>query len=120
MSERSARRIAGGIEPEGTTAVKLVGAAPPELILAEGRGRAPVGHVDGDEPDLLALCDWRSLACPSLPDETFAVVGGGLGDAATIAAAAGTEDGGPYQALKTGSLMALPSTWAQGCLRALT
>jgi hypothetical protein len=99
LSDRIARLIAAEVQAEGVTEVRLAGAEPAEL---------------------LPLVDWRSVVCPTSPDELFAPIPGDPGDPASIRAAAVGDERGPYRALRTGELMILPvRTFPNGRLRTL-
>ena len=56
------------------------------------------------EHRLLPLLDWRSLAAPLEPDETFAMVSGEP-DPETIAALAAAAEVGPYPTLRARGLL---------------
>jgi hypothetical protein len=105
LSTRIAALIGAEVEGAGATEVRLVG-ADSELVAPEGRRPGPSG---GDRRSVLPLADWRSLACPELPDETLALLSGNPGDPAELAAAAISHGDGPYPALQTGGLMLLPA-----------
>jgi hypothetical protein len=99
FSARIADLIAAAASAAGTTAVRLIGDRPADLLLAE----------PGDsEPSLLPLCDWRALTWSPLHDEAFAPRAGDPGDPSVVGAAA-SRSAGPYPALRAGELMFLPS-----------
>jgi predicted nucleotidyltransferase len=98
LSSRIAELLAAAVED--TTEVRLAGE---DLLLAEGGWR-------GDpEPELLALCDWRSLAWAPRPDESFALTAGDPGDPATVGGAAAAQEYGPYPVLRHEELLVFPS-----------
>jgi predicted nucleotidyltransferase len=108
LSARIAGLIAAEVEEHGATEVRLAGPDPDELVLPQGGWRPCDALVGGREPRLLALCDWRSLACPTLPDECFAPLPGDPGDPAVLGAAAASQLASPYPALRAGGLMVFP------------
>jgi hypothetical protein len=118
LSARIAGLIGAQIEDAEGTEVRLAGADPPELVLAGG-GSQPTVSLGAPAPRLLPLADWRSLACPLLPDESFTLLPGDPGDPTTLAAAA-SQPVGSYSALQADGLIVLPATrWSRTRLRAV-
>jgi hypothetical protein len=99
LSSRIAERLVQDVEALGTAPVRLVGAAQPDLMLVEGgwRGAAP---ASAPKP----LADWRALAWPQCPDESFVVLGGSPSDPAKVAACAAVERG-PFPTLAGDGLL---------------
>ena len=97
LSSRIARLIADEVEAEGSTGVRLLGTDPPRLIGAEG-AHPPAG---------LPLCDWRALAFPPPPDESFVPLPGDPGDPAVLAEATAAQRGRSYGAFRAGGIMVL-------------
>jgi hypothetical protein len=120
LSARIAELIAAQIEDQGATGVRLAGADPSELVLAQGEWRRTAMLAEGRELDLLPLCDWKSLACPYMPDESFAQLPGDPGDPALLGAATRSQPAGPYPALQARGLMVLPAERWRSRLRAVT
>ena len=109
FSARIAGLIASQVAPESATAVRLAGAEPAELV-ATPRSPAPVhAPARGEDAGVLPLCDWRSLACPALPDESFVLLPGDPGDPAVLSAATTAQRAGSYRALGAESLLILPA-----------
>ncbi|MEK6276640.1 MAG: nucleotidyltransferase domain-containing protein [Actinomycetota bacterium] len=109
LSARVAGELAGQVEPAGSTEVRLKWSDRDPLALPHG-GWAPARPTRWDKPApaLLPLVDWRALAMPSLPDETFAPIPGDPGDPGTLAAAALALDRGPYPTLSADRLQIRP------------
>jgi hypothetical protein len=119
MSSRIADLIATQVVDAGTTPVRVAGTDCAELILPRGRWHGTTALVGGEKPRLLPLCDWRSLACPLLPDECFAVLGDDPSDPAVLGVAMSSQGDGPYPALPFDALLVLPAArWRSG-LRAI-
>jgi hypothetical protein len=95
MSRRIVARLAEEVQAEGATEVRLAGTA----------GQLILPHGVEDPSGLLPLCDWRSLAHPALPDETFFVCPGEPSDPESLRAASATYDFGPLPVLRSGELM---------------
>lgn len=110
LSSRLADELARQVAPAGVTEVRLRLTADSELALPHGdlpaENMAAWGAV---APRLVPLLDWRSLAMPKEPDETFALVGGDPGDPSVLAAAATAVDRGPYVTLSAERLMLRPT-----------
>jgi hypothetical protein len=71
-------------------------------------------------PPLLPLGDWRSLACPPHPDESFALLRIGADDPARLGAAAATQRTGPYPAFDGEGVVILPgASWLRTRLRSI-
>ncbi len=119
MSSRIAELIATQVIDAGTTSVRFAGAESAELILPRSRWRRTASLVGGQKPRLLPLCDWRSLACPLLPDECFAVLGDDPSDPAVLDAAMSSQGDGPYPALRFDPLLVLPAARWRSSLRAI-
>ena len=119
MSSRIADLIASQVIDAGTTPVRFAGAGCAELILPRNRWRPTTSLVGGQKPRLLPLCDWRSLACPLLPDECFAVLGNDPSDPAALDAAISSQGDGPYPALPFDALLVLPAARWRSSLRAV-
>ena len=74
----------------------------------------------GQEARALPLCDWRSIVCPALPDESFVLLPGDPGDPAVLGAAARAWRTGPCPALRAEGLMIFPADSLEGTrLRAI-
>jgi hypothetical protein len=95
MSARIAGRLAEEVEDEGSTEVRLAGSAD-EVVVPHGMERA-------SEP--LPLCDWRGLAQPRLPDETFFLFPGEASEPETLRAASHACAYGPLAVLRSDELM---------------
>jgi hypothetical protein len=109
LTARIAALMGDQVRAAGTTAVRLTRTEP---VLPRA-GWEPGG-------DLLALCDWRALALPGLPDETFVVVPGHPGDPAVLGATARAQRIGTYPALRAHDLLVMPSaSHARSRLRAV-
>ncbi len=98
LSARIDRLIADQITPAGATEVRLV------------------GHAVGEFGGRLPLCDWRSLATPSLPDESFALRDDDPGDPAALGAATRSQSGPRYVALQRDGLLVLPARFGERSL----
>jgi len=108
LSQRLARRIAAEVEGEGTTEVRLAWGGEDELTLPARAGE-PLRVLCDEEPPLLPLADWRALAWPLPPDETFAPLPLDPSQPSDVAAAA-TARSIPYPALRAGELLIMPTT----------
>jgi hypothetical protein len=107
MSARIAALIAAELAEEDATEVRLA-------------GDDPISPGGGSEASPLPLADWRALACPALPDESFVPLAGDPGDPAVLGAAVSAQDAGPYLALRAGGVMLLPAgPWWRTRLRAV-
>jgi hypothetical protein len=111
MSARIAALISSRLEGAAVTEVRLHGTDLDQLVLpmgVEARGRP------------LPLADWRALACPLLPDESFLPLPGDPGDPGALAAAAVAHPSGPYPAVRAEGLMVMPAgAWWRTRLRAI-
>jgi hypothetical protein len=96
LSSRIASELDRQVEPAGATAVRLVGADPPLLVAAEP-----------PPPGFLPLCDWRALAYPPPPDESFAAVPGDPGELATVVELIRAQRGRAYRALGADGVLVL-------------
>jgi hypothetical protein len=99
ISGRIAALIDAEADAAGSTEVRLTGGGPAELVLPEG-GHEPSGRV-------LPLADWRGLASPSTPDDSFALLSADPREPAVLLAAASGRDG-PYPTLRADGLMIRP------------
>jgi hypothetical protein len=98
LSTRVASEIARQIADEGATEVRLVGASPFRLVGAEPH-----------PPGALPLCDWRALAYPPPPDESFVPTPGDASDLATLVALTRAQRGRSYAALRAEGVLVLPA-----------
>lgn len=105
LSSRIAALIGAKVERAGATEVRLAG-DPAELVVADRP--QPARPPARGARRTLPLADWRSLACPELPDEAFAPLAGDPGDPAALASAASSHPVGPYPALLADDLMVMP------------
>ncbi len=113
LSARLAAFIATDIEEAGTTQVALLGGDEDELIL-------PHGPLPGSQAThLLPLADWRAIACPTLPDEAFALLPGDPGDPDQLARTARLASKGPYPTLAYPRLQVRPFHGGRARLRAV-
>ena len=119
LSSRIARLITSELAAEGTTPVRLAGADPAELILPHGEWRTTPTLAGGSEPEVLPLCDWRTLACPLPVDECIAPLTDDPGNPSVLAEATIAQDYGPYPALRADELMLLPASRPRTSLRAV-
>jgi len=101
LSARVAALIGDQIVDAGTTELRLAGDSS-ELVT--------LGHVRQarEHQRVLALADWRAVAAPELPDESFALWRGDPRDPAVLAEAV-NRVAGPYPALRFEELMILPA-----------
>jgi hypothetical protein len=109
LSSRLAAELARDVASAGDTKVRLKWPADGELALPHGgvpSGKLGVGS--GTESPLMPLVDWRALALPAMPDETFALVAGDPGDPAVVAAAATADNRGPVLTLSAEHLLLHP------------
>jgi hypothetical protein len=110
MSTRIATAVdAAAAAAAGFTEVTLAGNDPAEPVLAGGAWKPNPALPGGQAPDILPLADWRALACPLLPDDTFAPLSADPTDTAAYIAAAGINDG-PYPTLLADRLLIRPGT----------
>ena len=109
LTARIADLLVHEVADEATTAVRLVG-DPAEMILPNGGWRRTESLAGGGHPILLPLADWRALALPLLPDESFAPLPGDPGDPEVLGTAAETQRAGPYPAFRADELIVLPGT----------
>ncbi len=116
LTSRIAAGLAEEVAPAGATEVELVGGGADELVTG-ARARDPLRALLGREPELLPLADWRSLARPALPDESFAPVPGSPADPAALGAAALAGRSGPYPALSEDGLLVLATAALPGRAR---
>jgi hypothetical protein len=119
LSSRIARLLADEVACEGATTVQLGDAGRAELILPHGDWRYPGSLAGGLMAPVLPLCDWRSLTCPELPDESFALTPEDPGDPAVLGAATRCQRYGPYPALARNGLLLFAGPWARSQLRAV-
>lgn len=124
-------------EEAGSSAVELLGDAAEELVLAPDTQHSIGAFVQpGKIIRPLPLVDWRALAIPGLPDETFASIDGDVSSPSFLGAAALAGNAGTYPLLEVENLLLLPSTavakftgatdrqirwaaWGRGKLRAI-
>jgi predicted nucleotidyltransferase len=119
LSTRIAELISAQIADYEATDVRLQGLDPAELIIAPG-SQPGVRAADLPQRSCLALADWRALACPPTPDESFTPTSGDPSDPVVLAAAAASQPTGPYPALRSDGLMILPGgPWWRTQLRAI-
>jgi hypothetical protein len=119
LSSRIAGDIGAELDGAGRTEVALLGGDEPELALPHG-GWEPTGPwPTSDAPRLLPLADWRAVAYPTMPDETFAPVAGDPGDPVQLARAALVMEKGPYPTLQAGGLLVRPFHGGRARLRAV-
>jgi hypothetical protein len=109
MSTRIATAIDAAAAAAGFTEVALAGNDPAEPVLAGGAWKPAPSLAGGRAPDILPLADWRALACPLVPDDTFAPLTADPSDPASYIAAAGINDG-PYPTLLADRLLIRPGT----------
>jgi hypothetical protein len=112
ITERIAGRLVADTEAGGATDVRLAWSGDPELAVPPGWGNRLRRHLlDGAEPELLPLVDWRALVRPPLPDETLTVVEPPAIDLDIVSRAVlASRPPGSYAALRTNSLLLLPTT----------
>jgi hypothetical protein len=119
LSARIAGKIAADLDGAGRTEVALLGGDEQELALPHG-GWEPTGPWPASTaPRLLPLADWRVVAYPTMPDETFAPIAGDPGDPDQLARAALAMEKGPYPTLKAGGLLIRPFHGGRARLRAV-
>jgi hypothetical protein len=108
---RLSTRIAAVIDTEaaaaGFTEVPLVGADRLEPMLAGGPWKPNTSLAGGLNPEILPLADWRGIACPRTPDDTFAPLTADPTDPAAFLTAAGFSQG-PYPTLLADRLLIRP------------
>jgi hypothetical protein len=108
---RLSNRVAALIDAEGRAAgfthVRVAGDTSCELILAEGGWKRSRWLGDGGSPAILPLADWRSLAWPTVPDDSFAALEADPLDASVLRAAV-TVSHGPYPTLLAGRVLIRP------------
>jgi hypothetical protein len=109
MSTRIATAVDAAAAAAGFTEVTLAGNDPAEPVLAGGAWKPNSALPGGQAPDILPLADWRALACPLAPDDTFAPLTADPADPAAYIAAAGVNDG-PYPTLLADRLLVRPGT----------
>ncbi len=109
MSTRVATAIDAAAAVAGFTEVELAGNDPAEPVLAGGAWKENPSLAGGRAPDVFPLADWRALACPLAPDDTFAPLTADPTDPAAYIAAAGVNDG-PYPTLLADRLLIRPGT----------
>lgn len=103
LSSLIAERLAHDVEALGTTPVSLLGAAQGDLMLVQGGWTAPL-PASAPKP----LADWRALAWPRYPDESFVILSGSPADPAKVAACSEVERG-PFPTLVADGLLVRPS-----------
>jgi hypothetical protein len=98
-----AEHLARDLEASGTTPVQLIGARQRDLMLAQGEWTAPL-PASAPKP----LADWRALAWPRFPDESFVMLSGSPADSDVVAACAEIERG-PFPTLVADGLLVRPT-----------
>jgi glycosyltransferase involved in cell wall biosynthesis len=110
LTSRIAGRISADLEGEASTQVRLLRGDRSRLALPRGAGsRLRQLFPDGERPELLPLVDWRALAIPPPPDETFSLVPADPTDLRSMATAAKRMDAGGYAAVRTDGLLLFPA-----------
>ncbi len=110
FTSRIAHRITTDLEEESGTEVRLHRGRETDLSLPAGATDRLRQLFPGEEgPELIPLVDWRAVAIPPLPDETFSLVPGDPGDLTSIARAARKMDAGRYAALRSNGVLLLPA-----------
>jgi hypothetical protein len=109
MSNRVATAVDAAAAVAGFTEVELAGNDPAEPVLAAGPWNPNPSLAGGRAPEILPLADWRALACPLAPDDTFAPLTADPADPAAYTAAARVDDG-PYPTLRADRLLIRPAT----------
>jgi len=109
LSRVIAAELESQAEAAGSAEVRLDWSGDAPLALPHS-GWAPAQPTrwDAPRPTLLPLVDWRALAMPSLPDDTFALIDGDPGDPGTLAEAAAALDRGTYPTLSADGLQIRP------------
>lgn len=110
MSDRVARLLESEAEAAGRTEVRLLGTDPGDLVLPAGRATELrlLAGAHG-RPELIPLVDWRARVWSLPPDEVLAVLPFDPTDPAVLAVTAPAGEDGSYAALRTASLLMLPS-----------
>lgn len=119
LSSRVAGEIGAELDAAGRTEVALLGGDEGELALPHGAWEPTGPWPASDAPRLLPLADWRAVAYPTMPDETFAPVAGDPGDPDQLARAALVMEKGPYPTLEAGGLLVRPFHGGRARLRAV-
>jgi hypothetical protein len=110
LTSRIAGHIATAVENEGSTQVRLLQGRKASLAVPRGAGsRLRRLFPEGEQPQLLPLVDWRALAIPPPPDETFSLVPADPTDLGAMATAAKRMDAGGYAAVRTDGLLLFPA-----------
>jgi hypothetical protein len=118
MTSRIAGVLSDQVRDAGAVDVRLVAGEP----LPPYRWPwSPAPDLEGGEaPAAVALCDWRALARPGMPDDAFALLPGDPCDPDVLGAAAVAQRRGTYPALRTDGLLVLPAaTHWRSSLRAV-
>jgi hypothetical protein len=108
LSDRIARLLEAEAEEAEGTEVRLLGADRGELVLPTGRATG-LRLLAGAQGELLPLADWRARVWSLLPDEATAVLPLDPTDPAVLARTAPAGEDGAYAALRTDTLLVLPS-----------
>jgi hypothetical protein len=110
LTSRIAARLTADLEEEQATEVRLLRGAETDLSLPTGAtDRLRRLFAKGEFAELIPLVDWRALAIPPLPDETFSLVPADPGDPVLVALAARRMDAGRYAALRSNGLLVFPA-----------
>lgn len=107
LSTRIAALIDAEAQAAGFTEVPLAGADRLEPMLAGGPWKPNTSLAGGLNPEILPLADWRGIACPRTPDDTFAPLTADAADPAAFLAAAALSQG-PYPTLLADRLLIRP------------
>lgn len=112
ITERIAGRLVAEAEADGTTEVRLAWFDDLDIAVPPDWGYRLRRHLlDGAEPELLPLVDWRALVRPPLPDETLTVVEPpGIDVDIVSRAVLAARPPGLYAALRTSRLLLFPTT----------
>jgi hypothetical protein len=110
LSGRIARLLEEDVLGAGATDVRLTWGGPselPEQPESDAKLRSLV--AGGAGPELLPLADWRALVLSWVGDEAFAPLPADPGDPEFLGAAAHTGRTGAYPALRSDTLLVLPT-----------
>jgi len=93
LSNRIASLVDDAAAAAGFVDVRLTGDDPFDLVLADGGWKPSAELAGGEAPDILPLADWRGIACPAAPDDTFAVLAADAGNPSAFLTAAAVSRG---------------------------